>query len=273
MEKAVSRDGTAIAYDRTGEGPALVLVGGAYQVRADPRWGVLARLLADRFTVVTYDRRGRGDSGDTAPYAVEREFEDLAAVIAELDGPVRVMGMSSGAVLALEAAAHGVPMKELTVYEPPFVIDDSRPPVPADYVARLDEAIAEGRRDDAVAFMLTAAVGVPAEVVEHMRVSGIWNHFAALAHTLPYDARIMDGTMSGRPLPADRWAAVRIPVLALGGGASDPWLQSGARALAALLPAGLHRTLDGQTHDVDPAALAPVLAEFHGSEQSAGPAA
>ncbi|MEU9714587.1 alpha/beta hydrolase [Streptomyces sp. NPDC047976] len=267
MQKAISRDGTAIAYDRTGEGPALVLVGGAYQVREDPRWAVLARLLGERFTVVTYDRRGRGDSGDTAPYAVEREVEDLAAVIAELGGPVRVMGMSSGAVLALEAAAHGVPMEELALYEPPFVIDDSRPPVPADYVEQLDTAIAEDRRDDAVTLMLTAAVLVPAEFVGQMRVSGIWSHFAALAHTLPYDARVMGDTMSGNPLPADRWAAVRIPVLAIGGGASDPWLQSGARALAGLLPTGLHRTLDGQTHDVDPAVLAPALAEFFGGDR------
>lgn len=267
MQKAISRDGTAIAYDRTGEGPALVLVGGAYQVRNDPRWDVLARLLGERFTVVTYDRRGRGDSGDTAPYAVEREIEDLAAVIAELDGPARVMGMSSGAVLALEAAAHGVPMKELALYEPPFVIDDSRPPVPADYVDRLDTAIAEDRRDDAVTLMLTAAVLVPAEFVGQMRESGVWSHFAALAHTLPYDARVMGDTMSGRPLPADRWADVRIPVLAIGGGASDPWMRSGARALAGLLPAGHHRTLDGQTHDVDPAVLAPALAEFFGGDR------
>ncbi|RST08173.1 alpha/beta hydrolase [Streptomyces sp. WAC07149] len=267
MQKAISRDGTAIAYDRTGEGPALVIVGGAYQVRDDPRWAVLAGLLGERFTVVTYDRRGRGDSGDTAPYAVEREIEDLAAVITELDGPVRVMGMSSGAVLALEAAAHGVPMKELALYEPPFVIDGSRPPVPSDYVEQLDTAIAEDRRDDAVTLMLTAAVLVPAEFVGQMRASGIWSHFAALAHTLPYDARVMGDTMSGNPLPADRWAAVRIPVLAIGGGASDPWLQSGARALAALLPEGLHRTLDGQTHDVDPAVLAPALAEFFGADR------
>ncbi|RSS57689.1 alpha/beta hydrolase [Streptomyces sp. WAC07061] len=270
MQKAISRDGTAIAYDRTGEGPALVLVGGAYQVRNDPRWAVLAGLLGERFTVVTYDRRGRGDSGDTAPYAVEREVEDLAAVIAELEGPVRVMGMSSGAVLALEAAAHGVPMKELALYEPPFVVDDSRPPVPADYVEQLDTAIAEDRRDDAVTLMLTAAVLVPAELVGQIRASGLWSHFAALAHTLPYDARVMGDTMSGHPLPADRWAAVRIPVLAIGGGASDPWLQSGARVLAALLPTGRHRTLDGQTHDVDPPALAPALAEFFGAD---GPSA
>ncbi|MCX5377503.1 alpha/beta fold hydrolase [Streptomyces sp. NBC_00091] len=268
MQKAVSRDGTVIAYDRTGEGPALVLVGGAYQVREDPRWAVLAGLLGDRFTVVTYDRRGRGDSGDTAPYAVEREIEDLAAVIAELEGPVRVMGMSSGAVLALEAAAHGVPIAELALYEPPFVVDDSRLPVPADYIGRLEAALADGRRDDAVTLMLTAAVNIPAEYLGPMRDSVVWGHFTALAHTLPYDARVMGDTMTGRPLPADRWAGVRIPVLAIGGGASDPWLRSGARALAGLLPAGRHRTLEGQTHDVDPAALAPALAEFYGRDES-----
>ncbi|MFE3281633.1 alpha/beta fold hydrolase, partial [Streptomyces sp. NPDC059233] len=141
MQKVVSRDGTVIAFDRIGAGPVLVLVGGAFQVRDDAKWVELARLLADRFTVVTYDRRGRGDSGDTAPYEVAREFEDLAAVIDAVGATAGVMGMSSGAVLALEAAAHGVPITALALYEPPFVLDDARPPLPADYLDRLHGAL------------------------------------------------------------------------------------------------------------------------------------
>ncbi|MFE1790571.1 alpha/beta fold hydrolase [Streptomyces sp. NPDC059525] len=268
MQKAVSCDGTVIAYDRTGRGPALVLVGGAFQVRDHPSWIRLADLLGEQYTVVRYDRRGRGDSGDTAPYDVAREVEDLAAVMAELEGPVRVMGMSSGAVLALEAAARGLPIAELALYEPPFVVEDSRPPVPADYIGRLDALLAEGRRAEAVAYMLATAVQVPAQHVEAMREAPLWEHFVAVAHTLAYDARVVGDTMEGRPLPADRWAAVDIPVLAIGGGASDTWLQAGARALADLLPTAVHRTLEGQTHDVDPAALAPALAEFFGRGQA-----
>ncbi|MFE9633272.1 alpha/beta fold hydrolase [Streptomyces sp. NPDC006463] len=268
MQKVISRDGTVIACDRTGEGPALVLVGGAFQVRDDPKWVELARRLGDRFTVVTYDRRGRGDSGDGAAYDVAREFEDLTAVIegmAAPDGRAFVMGMSSGAVLALEAAAHGVPICALALYEPPFVLDDSRPPLPADYLDRLHAALARGDRGAAVEVFMTAAVGIPAEYLAPMRAdAATWDRLCSVAHTLPYDGAVMGDTMSGRPLPADRWASVRIPVLAVGGGASDPSLQAGAKALAELLPTARHHTLEGQTHDVDPAALAPVLRAFFG---------
>ncbi|MBW5482592.1 alpha/beta fold hydrolase [Streptomyces bambusae] len=265
MLRTTSIDGTALAYERTGEGPVLVLMGGAFQTRNDPKWLALAGLLGDRFSVVTYDRRGRGDSGDTAPYDVRREVEDLAAIVEAVggDGPARLMGMSSGSALALEAVQQGVPVARLAVYEPPFIVEDSRPPLPADYVAQLDKAVAEGRRGDAVEIFMTCAVGMPAEYLAPMRADvATWSHLESLAHTLAYDGRVMGTTMSGQPLPADRWPAVRIPALVVDGGASQPMFRHGADALAALLPAAERRTLEGQDHDVDPALLAPVLREF-----------
>ncbi|RSS79267.1 alpha/beta fold hydrolase [Streptomyces sp. WAC06614] len=265
MLKTTSHDGTVIAYERFGQGPALVMVGGAFQVRDDAHWLTLARLLAERFTVVTYDRRGRGDSGDTGPYEVRREVEDIAALVAELGGSALLLGMSSGAVLALEAVQGGVPVTGLAVYEPPFVVEDSRPPLPADYVERLRTAVAEGRRGDAVELFLTAAVGLPAEYLGGMRADAAgWAHMESLAHTLAYDGTVMGATMSGRPLPADRWPAVTVPTLVVDGGASPPMFGHGARALAALLPAAERRTLEGQDHQVDPALLAGAVTEFFG---------
>src|SRR4051794_22264207 len=221
MSTVTSADGTTLGFDRRGDGPAVILVGGAFQYRAfDPRTGQLADLLAGRHTVVHYDRRGRGESGDTPPYAVEREVEDLDALIQAVGGSAALFGMSSGAALALDAVAAGLPVSRLAVYEAPFVVDGSRPPAPADYVAHLRALVAEGRRGDAVEYFLTAGAGVPAEIVGQMRHAPMWPGFEVVAHTLPYDAALMDGTTTGGPLPADRWAAVKIPVLVGDGGAS-----------------------------------------------------
>lgn len=262
-----SADGTTIAFDRLGDGPPLVLVGGAFQYRAaDPRTTRLAELLASSFTVVHYDRRGRGESTDTPPYAVEREVEDLDALIGEVGGSAYAFGMSSGAVLALDAA-RTLAISRLALYEPPFVIDDTRPPVPADYRARLAALLADGRRGDAVELFLTVAVGVPAEYVAPMRAEPFWGAFEAVAPTLAYDAAIMGDTMAGRPLPADRWADVTQPTLVMGGGDSDAYQQHAVSALAALLPVATARTLAGQTHLVAPETLAPELASFFSDEQ------
>ncbi|MBW5425671.1 alpha/beta fold hydrolase [Streptomyces sp. BG9H] len=255
MDKVFSQDGTAIAYERTGQGPALILAGGAFQCRGD--FGELPGLLAGHFDVITYDRRGRGDSGDTAPYDVRREIEDLDALITLAGGNAYVHGMSSGAVLALEAAAGGSAISRLSVYEPPFVVDDSRPPLPEDYVAHLTGLVESGARGDAVAYFLTRAVGVPQDVVTGMRQAPFWPGMEAVAHTLPYDGTVMGDTMSGRPLPTGRWDALADRLLVLDGGASEAWIRHGAKALP-----GLHRTLDGQDHDVDANVLAPVLTEF-----------
>jgi pimeloyl-ACP methyl ester carboxylesterase len=263
MDHVTSQDGTAIAFDRSGTGPALILVGGAFQYRSfDPRTARLAELLATDFTVYHYDRRGRGDSTDTLPYAPQREIEDIAALITEAGGSAHVFGMSSGAILALDAAAHGLPMIRLAVYEPPAIVDDTRPAIPDDYLDRLNGLLAAGRRGDAVELFLTEAVGVPAEYVAPMRGEPMWPGFEAVAHTLAYDGAIVAGTQEGRPLPATRWAAVSSPVLVIDGGASPPWLRNGAQAVADALPDAQRSTLDGQTHEVSPEVLAPALSTF-----------
>ena len=259
-----SADGTTIAYDHRGTGPAVILVGGASQYRVfDPRTAQIADLLAAHgYNVVHYDRRGRGGSGDTAPYATEREVEDIAALIDEVGGSAALFGQSSGGALVLDAIAAGLPVTKAFLYEPPFIVDDSRPPLPADYRDNLDALVAAGRRGDVVEYFLTTAVGVPAEIVAGMRQSPIWPGFEAVAHTLPYDAALMEGTLDNRPLPTDRWSAVTIPVFIGNGGASPQQMQSAADALAALLPNTRRGTFEGQEHGIDPAVLALALAEF-----------
>lgn len=275
MEKVTSKDGTTIAFDRAGEGPALILVGGALSNRSHPVVGQLAALLAPHFTVFSCDRRGRGDSGDTPPYAVQREVEDIEALIDEGDGPAFMYGVSSGAVLALEAAGR-LPkkVKKLALYEPPFIIDDSRPPVPEDYVEQLDEAIAAGRPGDAVEIFMTQALLIPAEFIAQMRTAPAgkvsdegtqppeWAEMEEVAHTLAYDGRVMGDTMSGKPLPAGRWRSVTSPTLVLTGGNSEAFFHDGAKALVDSLPEARHRILEGQDHAASPEAVAPVLIEF-----------
>jgi len=260
MNTVTSRDGTKIAFDRWGEGPALILVGGATATRAASAQS--AEDLAKQFTVYTYDRRGRGDSGDTAPYAVEREIEDLDAIIGEAGGSANVFGHSSGAVLALRAAAAGLDIPKLAVYEPPFITDDSRAPVLDDFVEHLDELTAEGRRDDAVAYFMRAAVGIPDEFIEQMKDSPMWEPSVEVAHTLAYDGRIMGDTMSGKPLSAEPWASIAIPTLVMYGGASEPFMHNGAKALAGHIPNAQHRTLEGQDHGPAGDVLNPMLEEF-----------
>jgi hypothetical protein len=258
MSKARSADGTAIAFDRVGEGPPVVLVGGAFQVRSDPKLVHLAELLAPHHAVLTYDRRGRGDSGDTAPYAVAREVEDLEAVISAAGGWASVFGMSSGAVLALEAGAHGLGIGRLALYDPPFMVDERGPRPPADHRAQLERLISAGRRGDAVEFFITKVIGMPAEAVAPMRLAPIWSELEEVAPTLVYDAAVM-GDYS---LPTERIASVAVTTLVVAGESGDPRLRRAARALWTVLPDVQHRTLEGQTHDVDPQALAPLLERF-----------
>ena len=273
MKTVTSKDGTTIAYDQAGTGPLLVLVDGALNSRSFGLNGPLAPILADRFTVVTYDRRGRGDSGDTQPYAVQREIEDLEAIIDAVGGPAYVYGISSGAGLALEAAC-AVPAKvaKLALYEPSFVVDNTRPPVPADAVEQVTGLLARGRRGAAVKLFLREDVRVPAVFVAVMPLMPAWGKLKAVAHTLPYDLTIMDGRQHGHPLPSDRWASLTAPALVMAGGKSPAWLQNAARALAQVLPGASHRTLPGQTHIVKPGPLAPVLADFFTHTPSSRPA-
>jgi pimeloyl-ACP methyl ester carboxylesterase len=255
-----SKDGTALAFDRSGEGPPVVLVGGALSTRgaAEP----LTRLLAPSFTVYAYDRRGRGDSGDTPPYAVEREMEDIHSLVEDAGGSTCAFGHSSGGVLALEAAAQTLGITKVALYEPPFIVDDSRPPVPDESIEWLTELLSTDRRGEAVEYFMVTGVGVPREAVASMKDAPSWSAMEAVAHTLPYDMRVMGDNLTGKPLPSDGWASVTIPTLVIDGGASPPWLGNAAQALVDVLPDARRRTIEGQTHDVDPALLAPVLGEF-----------
>jgi pimeloyl-ACP methyl ester carboxylesterase len=255
VDYATSKDDTTIAFDRLGEGPPVVLVSGGSVDRSSN--ASLADLLAPNFTVFNYDRRGRGPSGDTQPYAVAREIEDIGAVIAAAGGSAGLYGSSSGAALALHAAASGLPVTKLALWEPPFIMDPGARP-PANTADTYRKLVAEGRRGDAVEYFMTKVVGMPPEFAANARSQPWWPWQEALAHTLAYDAEVM-GDYS---LPAEAAARVTIPTLVLTGSASFPFMAPTADALAKHLAKGQRRILEGQRHDVDAAVLAPALAEF-----------
>lgn len=269
----VSKDGTTIAYTQAGSGPVVIIVSPALSPGASG--ARLAALLAQNFTVFTYDRRGRGQSTDTQPYAVEREVEDIEALIDSAGGSAALFGGSSGAALALEAA-NRLPdkVRQLAAFEPPFIVDDSRPPVPADFVAKVRELVAGDRRSDAVEYFMVAGVGLPAEVAAKMKEAPMWGAMEKLAHTLEYDGRVMGDTQRGKPLPTDRWTAVRMPTLVLAGERSDAFLQNSAKALADVLPQAQLKTLAGMDHSamfMAPGQIATVLTEFFQSGASGEP--
>ena len=265
MSTVTSKDGTTIAFDTHGDGPPLIMIDGATGYPAiNPLNAETGKLLAGEFRTYAYDRRGRGNSTDTAPYAVEREIEDIAALVEDAGGgPAVLFGWSSGGVLALDAAASGlVPVSHVAVFEPPFVVDDVRPPLPPDYVERLDAANAAGRPGDAVELFMTAAAGMPPEAVEGMRQSDFWPVLEGIAPTIAYDGRIMGTTMSGNPLPVDRWASIDVPVLVMHGIDTWPTLIPGPRALAELLPTATLKPVPGENHATTAEVLAPALREF-----------
>jgi pimeloyl-ACP methyl ester carboxylesterase len=264
MPATRSPDGTSIGYETVGSGPPVVFVAGALQYRMiDPPTGELARLLAaDGFTVVTYDRRGRGESGDASSYDVVREVEDLQVVVAAVGETAQAFGMSSGGVLLLHALAAGLPITRVALYEPPFVVNDERPPLASTYGDDLDRLLADGRLSDAVALFMTEAAGVPADYIGVLRAEPFWPAFEAVAPTLAYDARVMGQTMSGRPLEGSEWTNIAAPLLVLTGGDSPPHQQAASAALADLLPNARSMALAGQTHMVAPEALAPALVDF-----------
>lgn len=259
--KVFSKDGTALAFDRIGNGPPVILIDGALCYRGMGQSRELAELLAQHFTVFTYDRRGRGGSGDTAPYAVEREVEDIATLLSEAGGAAFVWGMSSGAVLALEAANRLSGIKKLALYEAPFIVNDARPTTEDDW-HRISAAVAADRRSDAVKLFLKS-VGVPGFVRALMPLMvPMWSKLKAVAHTLPYDGAIVRDNQRGKPLPASRWASVTIPALVMDGGNSPAWMLHANRSLASVLPNAQYRTLKEQTHMLKPKAHAPMLVEF-----------
>ena len=260
IDTVVSRDGTRIAFERIGTGIPVILVDAALCRRGLGPSGALAELLAPHFTVITYDRRGRGASGDKPPYAIEREIEDIAALIDKAGGTAYLAGTSSGAVLALDASNRLSGVRKLAIYEPPLILDASHPSTEQHW-ARIGAALAAQDRGAAVNEFLRM-VGVPTFFVRLMRLSPMWSKLKAMAHTLPYDGILLGDLQRGRPLPAQRWSSVTAPTLVMAGSKSAEWMRSRNRALSLALPKARYRLLEGQTHNVKPKALAPVLLAF-----------
>ena len=257
METTRSADGTVIAYDRSGDGPPLVIVLGAF---CDRKSFVPPASLTSRFTVCTYDRRGRGGSGDTPPYSPDLEVADLAAVIEAVSGAGTdpfVFGHSSGAALALRAAAHGVPMAAVVAYEAPYVIPGTRE-LAEDPSGRITALVSAGRRADAVRFWMTDVVRAPAEMIPRMENSPMWAGLQALTHTLPYDLALT----GDQGIPVDYLAKIAVPVLVLGGANSPDWFHRTVAATADAMAGARLVMLDGQDHGAPPGVIAPVLTDF-----------
>ena len=260
MTTLKSKDGTTIAFDKQGDGPALILVNGAMSTRSDGSNPELARLLAQHFTVYAYDRRGRGDSADTKPYAVGHEIEDIDALIDKAGGYAFLYGHSSGGCLALEAAVKlSGKVKKLAMYEVPYNDDPEAQKAWGTYIKNLTEALASNRPGDAVALFM-AYVGMPAAQIEGMRHAPFWSGMEALAPTLAYDHTAIMGNDGS--IPRERAARVQVPTLVMTGGSGAPFMLETAKTLSTTIPHARLRTLEGQAHDVHPEALAPVLAEF-----------
>lgn len=256
----LSRDGTRIAFDRRGTGVPVIFVVGAFNER--PTAAPLAEMLADRFTTFTYDRRGRGDSGDTQPYAVEREIEDLAALIEAAGGSAGVFGYSSGAMLALRAAAARLSIDRLVLYDAPYLVNASE----VDHTDELAALIAAGRRGEAVEYFQSKLVGIPEPVIAQLRQAPFRPALERIAHTLVYESMLLrDRSLPSAPLAS----SVTVPTLALAGGAGSPIMPIAAMALAERLPHCRAQVLPDVGHDLEPAVLGPVLADFFGAASDA----
>ena len=258
MKTVTSQDGSLIAYDQSGCGEPVILVDGALCSRAFGPMPELVKLLAPHFTVINYDRRGRNESGDTQPYAPEREIEDIEALIQAIGKPVFLAGISSGAALALDAAAAGLNIKKLALYEAPYMVDKAGHQPPPDAEIQLKALIANGRRGEAVKFFMKDMVGVPAFVVFIMRVMPIFSKLRAVAHTLPYDAAVMNGFV----LPVQKAASVKVPTLVGGGEKSPVSMQNSVKQLVGAIPGSKLKMFKGQTHNISMKVLAPALIEF-----------
>lgn len=259
MATVTSKDGTAIGYDRRGQGPAVILVDGALGYRQFGPLSRLAELLAPKFTVIDYDRRGRGESGDTQPYALVREIEDIEGLIVASGGSASMCGLSSGACLALEAAIQlGTKVQKLALYEPPYSSDDTTLPEWKEYASELTALLAGARYGDAVTLFMSF-VGTPPAVIDGMRESPVWPMMEAVAPTLAYDRAAIGGD---RRVPTERAARLAVPTLVMNGTITLPFIAATAEALAAAIPKGRHLTLEGQSHDVSMEVLAGVLERF-----------
>ena len=254
------RTSTDIAYSVVGDGPPVILVDGAMCYRASGPSGPLAAELAADYTVYTYDRRGRGES---AGGSAEREIEDLAVLVKEAGGSAHLVGQSSGAMLALEAANQGVGATKLAMYEPPLIVDDTHAPAPSDALPAMQALVAADRRGEAVKTFMRS-VDVPAVGLLMMRMLPVWKTLKGVAHTLPNDLALVEGLRGGGSLPTSRWT-LTVPTLVADGGKSPEYMRNSARAMASVLPNATYRTLPGQTHLVKPGPLAAALREFLGS--------
>jgi pimeloyl-ACP methyl ester carboxylesterase len=260
-----SADGTEIAYDVTGTGTAVVVVEGALCQRSMGTAKALTPLLSEHYAVFAYDRRGRGESGPgSSPFAVQREVEDLVAVLAAAGPDAFVIGASSGAALVLEALRTGVRMRKVALYEVPFIVDETHAPHDADLGRRTQQLVDAGRRDEAVKVFMRS-VGVPAFGLMMMRLMPVWKKLRGVAHTLPHDYAIVLEHQQGKPLPPDHLSGATAPALVIAGGKSPAYLKNAQAAVAAALPHGTLRELPGQTHMVRAKATVPVLREFWGS--------
>lgn len=255
MPTVNSADGTTIAFDVMGDGPTVILVDGASCYRERGPMRPLAEVLSSQCSVRLYDRRGRGSSGNTLPWAPQREIEDLQALLA--DGSAVLYAMSSGGALALATAAVTPAVTGLVLYEPPYVGEVGQGDRLARYTSDLHSALAFGDRDRAMELFLSV-VGMPEPAIAAMRSDPGWPAATAIAHTLAYD----DALLTGGRLPRDVAEAVTVPVLVVAGGASPQPMREGARLIADALPHGRFQVLDGETHAVSPDAIAPVVTDF-----------
>ena len=263
MQTVTSADGTRIAYDRYGDGPAVILVGGALAYRNFKTFEQIAAALSEHGTVINYDRRGRGDSGDAGPASVEREVEDIAALIDSVGGRASLWGWSSGGAVALRAAAADIGVENLIVYETPFKTDPEAKYPTADYGSRLEEIVASGDRTAAAKHFMRNGVGMPRPAVAVMSRLPMFKQFAANGLTLTFDyAALGDENMHGAPLRAEEWATVTCPTLVVYGSKTYPGLKHASRALAEVLPNATLRELPGENHNVSPKAIVPLIADF-----------
>ena len=264
-----SKDGTTIAYEQSGAGPVLILVSAALADHGGT--ARLAKRLSAHFTVINYDRRGRGASTDTLPYSPEKEVEDIDALVDANGGSAFIFGSSSGSVLALDAANKlGSKVKKLFMFEPPFIVDDSRPAIPENLGGEISALVAQNRRNAAVKLFFTKGMGIPGPGVTLMRfLMPGWSKMAVMAQTAPYDLAILNGTQTGQTLPSNRWTAVTAPTLVAVGGRSEPFFHNGAKSLVKMLPNAEYRSLKGMNHGavlLSAAALASQATDFFMSQ-------
>jgi pimeloyl-ACP methyl ester carboxylesterase len=261
VNTVTSSDGTRLALETSGDGPPLIIVDGALASREVGPSRKLATELSRQFTIYRYDRRGRGQSSDAPSYSVQREIEDIHALIEHAGGTASLVGISSGGVLALDAASHGLAVTKLVVYEAPFIVDDSRAPFPPDYKQQLERLLSAEQVGGAVKLFM-GQVGLPRLLIAAMPLFPGWQRLKAAAPTLAYDAAIMGATQRGGPLPTDRWSAVEMPTLVADGAKSAGWLHRASDALAEVLPNATRRTVSGANHMMQADRVAPELTAF-----------